>query len=190
MSIPFLKSADRQFNYYKQLGEKAMEQLNDEQLFWQPNQESNSIALIVKHLRGNMLSRWTDFLTTDGEKPNRNRDTEFENNWTTRQQILDAWNEGWACLFNALASITDNDLEQIVYIRNEGHSVMEAINRQLAHYPYHVGQMIYIAKICKNNDWQSLSIPRNKSNDYNADKFSHEKGTRHFTDSLLDKDKK
>jgi hypothetical protein len=174
-TIAFLKSAKRQFEYYKSLGEKAMEQMEDIQLFWQPNEESNSIATIVKHLEGNMLSRWTDFLTTDGEKPTRQRDAEFENNWTTRQQVIQAWNSGWQCLFDALNSITDEDLERIIYIRNEGHTVLEAINRQLAHYPYHVGQMVYIAKICTNEKWQSLSIPRNKSNDYNADKFAQEK---------------
>ena len=186
-TIEFLKSAKRQFQYYKQLGEQAMSQLKDEELFWQPNEESNSVAIIVKHLHGNMLSRWTDFLTTDGEKEWRNRDGEFENDWTTRDQVLKAWNEGWQCLFNALESITDDDLNSIVYIRNEGHTILEAINRQLAHYPNHVGQIVYIGKLCGNEGWKSLSIPRNKSKDYNADKFSRNKGTRHFTDDLLDK---
>lgn len=186
-TIQFLKSAKRQFEYYKSLGEKAMAQLQDAQLFWQPNEESNSIATIVKHLEGNMLSRWTDFLTTDGEKPSRQRDAEFENSWNTREQAILSWNSAWQCLFNALESITDEDLERVIYIRNEGHTVLEAINRQLAHYPYHVGQMVYIAKICTNENWQSLSIPRNKSNEYNADKFSQEKGTRHFTDEWLKK---
>lgn len=186
-NIEYLKSATRQFEYYKQLGEKTMEQLQDADLFRQPNEESNSIATIVKHMRGNMLSRWTDFLTTDGEKEWRNRDGEFENDWTTREDVLKAWKEGWDCLFAALQSITDDDLNRIVYIRNEGHTVLEAINRQLAHYPYHVGQIVYIGKMCKNDGWQSLSIPRNKSKDYNSDKFAKEKGIRHFTDDMLNK---
>ena len=185
--IEFLNSAKRQFLYYKTLGEKAMAQVNDEGLNWMPNEESNSIAIIVKHLWGNMLSRWTDFLTTDGEKPGRQRDAEFQNDWKGRDFIVQKWEEGWKCLFGALESITDDDLNKIIYIRNEGHTILEAINRQLAHYPYHVGQMIYIAKMLQNENWQSLSIPRNKSNDYNADKFSQDKGIRHFTDSEIKK---
>lgn len=186
-TIPYLKSADRQFRYYKKLGEDAMAQIDDAALLWQPNAESNSIATIVKHLWGNMLSRWTDFLTTDGEKPWRERDAEFENDLGDRETIMKKWNDGWQCLFDALSSITDEDLERIVYIRNEGHSVMEAINRQIAHYCYHVGQIVYVAKMAKNDQWKSLSIPRNKSKDYNNDKFSQEKGIRHFTDSEMKK---
>jgi len=186
-AIPYLKSAERQFQYYKKLGEQAMEQIEDAQLFWQPNEESNSIAVIVKHLWGNMISRWTNFLTEDGEKPWRERDAEFENDVKSREELLAKWNEGWQCLFNALGSITDEDLKRIIYIRNEGHTVLEAINRQLAHYPYHVGQIIFIAKMIKNDGWNSLSIPRNKSKDYNAGKFSEEKGVRHFTDEWLKK---
>jgi hypothetical protein len=185
MATGYLKSADRQFRYYKRLGEQAMEQLTPEQLFWQPDEESNSIAVIVQHLRGNMLSRWTNFLTEDGEKPWRNRDGEFEAGPCSREDVIAAWEEGWNCLFGALAGITDGDLEQIIYIRNEGHTVLEAINRQLAHYPYHVGQMIYIAKMMKKEGWQSLSIPRNRSAEYNSRKFSQEKGQRHFTDESL-----
>ena len=152
-NISFLKSADRQFRYYKSLGDKAMEQISDEQLFLQPNEESNSIAVIVKHLWGNMLSRWTNFLTEDGEKPWRQRDAEFENDLHTRQDVLQLWEEGWQCLFHALDSVTDEELETIIYIRNEGHTVLEAINRQLAHYPYHVGQIVYLAKMFRNEDW-------------------------------------
>jgi len=186
-TIAYLKSARRQFEMYKSLADKAMAQLSEEQLFWQPNAESNSIAIIVKHMWGNMLSRWTDFLTTDGEKEWRRRDAEFENDWTTREQLLNAWEEGWNCLYKALDSITDNDLERIIYIRNEGHTILEAINRQIAHYSSHVGQIVYIAKMCKNEEWQTLSIPRNKSKDYNAGKFAQEKGVRHFTDEWLKK---
>lgn len=172
---------------YKALGEKAMAQLEDAQLFWQPNEESNSIITIVKHLRGNMLSRWTDFMTTDGEKPWRQREEEFTNRDMSREELMQQWEEGWQCLFNALDSITNDDLEKIVYIRNEGHTVLEAINRQIAHYCYHVGQITYVAKMLKNDAWQSLSIPRNKSAEYNAEKFSHEKERKHFTDDFLNK---
>lgn len=184
-TIPYLKSADRQFRYYKKLADDAMAQLEDSQLTWQPNEESNSIAIIVKHMWGNMLSRWTDFLTTDGEKSWRQRDAEFDNDLNNREALLQKWEEGWKCLFDALSSITDEDLERIVYIRNEGHTVLEAINRQIAHYSYHVGQIVYLAKMLKNDAWKSLSIPRNKSKDYNADKFSQDKGIRHFTDNIL-----
>ena len=182
MSITYLKSAKRQFEYYKMLGEKSMAQIEDSVLFHQVGEESNSIAVIVKHLWGNMLSRWTNFLTEDGEKTWRERDAEFENTLKTREELLQKWNEGWQCLFDALNSITDNDLDKIVYIRNEGHTILEAINRQIAHYSYHVGQIVFIAKMMKNEGWKSLSIPKNKSPAYNSDKFSREKGIRHFTD--------
>lgn len=187
MAIQYLKSADRLLQMYKKLGEGAMAQMTDEQLFVMPNEESNSVAIIVKHLWGNMLSRWTDFLTTDGEKEWRQRDAEFENDINTREVLMQKWEEGWQCLFNALGSITDNDLERIIYIRNEGHTALEAINRQISHYAYHVGQIVYIAKMFKNDGWNSLSIPRNKSDEYNSKKFNEEKDTRHFTDEWLKK---
>ncbi len=177
----------RQFQYYKHLGEKAIEQMEDDHLFIQPDEESNSVAIIIKHMHGNMLSRWTNFLTEDGEKPWRQRDTEFEDNNVTRAALLKQWEDGWQCLFNALNSITDEDIEQIIYIRNEGHTVMEAINRQMAHYPYHVGQIVYIAKMFKKDGWKSLSIPKNNSKEYNAEKFSTDKGIRHFTESEIKK---
>ncbi|MCB9064451.1 MAG: DUF1572 family protein [Chitinophagales bacterium] len=185
--IGYLKSIDRQFRYYKSLGEKAMQQVDDNILFIQPNEDSNSIATIVKHMWGNMMSRWTDFLTTDGEKEWRERDAEFENDMDSRELMIQKWEEGWNCLFNALGSISDNDLGMIVYIRNEGHTVLESINRQLAHYSYHVGQIVYAAKLLKKSEWDSLSIPRNKSQEYNQKKFSEDKGDRHFTDEWLDK---
>ncbi|MDF2450047.1 MAG: DinB superfamily protein [Bacteroidota bacterium] len=201
ISEDFLISARRQFLYYKTLGEKAMEQLDPDQLFISLNEDTNSIAVIVKHLQGNMLSRWTDFLTTDGEKEWRNRDEEFcADTSTNRQQsgtalsvtekkalMLKTWNEGWDCLFNALNSLKPEDLSQIIYIRNEGHTVLEAINRQLAHYPYHIGQIVFYAKLLKKSEWDSLSIPKNKSKDYNADKFSKDKTKKHFTDDELKK---
>ncbi len=172
---------------YKQLGEKALAQIDDQQLNWQANEDSNSIAAIVKHMWGNMMSRWTNFLTTDGEKPWRQRDAEFENEVMNRDALLKKWEEGWQYLFNALNSITDDDLEKIIYIRNEGHSILEAINRQIAHYSYHVGQIVYISKLRSKAEWKSLSIPRNKSNEYNTGKFSQDKQVRHFTDDWIDK---
>jgi hypothetical protein len=171
----YLTSVKKQFFNYKQLGEKAMAQVSDEQLFWQPNEESNSIATIVKHLSGNMISRWTDFLTTDGEKEWRNRDEEFENDLHSRTEILQAWNNGWACFFSALDSLQPDDLSKIIFIRAEAHTLMEAINRQLTHYPYHIGQIIYIAKMLQNENWKSLSIPRNQSAKFNAEKFNSSK---------------
>jgi len=185
--ISYLDSARRQFLMYKQLGEKAIAQIDDKELGWQANDDSNSIAMIVKHMWGNMLSRWTDFLTTDGEKPWRQRDAEFENEGLDRAAIMKKWDEGWQCLFNALDSITDDDLEKTIYIRNEGHSVLEAINRQIAHYSYHVGQIVYISKLRNSKEWQSLSIPKNKSNEYNSEKFSQEKQKKHFTDDWIEK---
>lgn len=185
--IQYLESAKRQFLMYKQLGEKAMAQLSDEALNWHVNEDSNSIAAIVKHMWGNMLSRWTDFLTTDGEKPWRQRDAEFDNEVQNRESLMKKWDEGWQCLFDALNSITDNDLERIVYIRNEGHTILEAINRQISHYSYHVGQIVYISKMRSTDEWKSLSIPRNKSAEYNAVKFAQEKGERHFTDDWVEK---
>lgn len=185
MENSYLESVKKQFLYYKKLGDKTFEQLNDFDILWQYNAESNSIATVVKHLWGNMLSRWTDFLTTDGEKPWRQRDAEFENDIKNKAELLEKWEEGWQCLMNALNSITDDDLERIIYIRNDGHTVMEAINRQLAHYPYHVGQIVYVAKMIKDAEWQTLSIARNQSGQYNAQKFEQEKGRRHFTDNEL-----
>src|SRR3954468_18812860 len=172
MSNDYLESVRKQFEYYKSLGEKTFAQVSDDKLFWQYNEDSNSIATIVKHLWGNMLSRWTDFLTTDGEKEWRQRDSEFENDLTSKEQVLELWNRGWGCFFNAFDSLKAEQLSEIIYIRNEGHTVMEAINRQLAHYPYHIAQIVFYAKQLKQSEWESLSIPRNQSGSYNADKFS------------------
>lgn len=184
----YLESATKQFSYYKMLGEKAIGQLRDDQPFIAPNAESNSIAVIVQHLHGNMLSRWTEFLTSDGEKEWRKRDEEFGVVIKNSGELMLLWNEGWACLFSALESLSENDLERTVFIRNQGHTVTDAINRQLCHYAYHVGQIVYVAKMLKNEGWTSLSIPRNKSASYNAKKFSEEKSMRHFTDEYLKKD--
>lgn len=157
----------KRFEYYKSLGDKSFEQLSDDQIFWQYNEESNSIAVIVKHIAGNMLSRWTNFLTEDGEKQDRKRDEEFVSTFKTKQEVIDFWEEGWKCLFNALNQINDENLNATIYIRGEGHLVIDAVFRQLAHYPYHIGQIVYIAKMMKNDGWNTLSIARNKSQEFN-----------------------
>ena len=154
-------------HYYKNLGERAIEQVADEQLFAEIDDEANSIAIIVKHLVGNMRSRWTDFLTTDGEKPSRNRDAEFVDPPATREALLKEWESGWACVFQAIEPLTEADLGRTVTIRGEAHSVMQAINRQLAHYPHHVGQIVLLAKHFAGHQWQSLSVPRNQSTEFN-----------------------
>jgi len=181
----YLESVKKQFLYYKMLGEKAMDQLEPEQLFVAINEDTNSIATIIKHISGNMLSRWTDFLTSDGEKEWRNRDAEFENDLQSKNEVLETWNKGWKVFLNTLDSLKSEQLSDIIYIRNEGHTVIEAINRQLAHYPYHVGQIVFYAKQLKNSDWESLSIPKNKSGNYNAEKFAKEKEIKNFTDDEL-----
>ncbi|MCL1676332.1 DUF1572 domain-containing protein [Elizabethkingia meningoseptica] len=186
----YLLSIKKQFAYYKALAEKTFDQLTEEQLFWQYNAESNSIAIIVKHLAGNMISRWTDIFTSDGEKEWRNRDAEFENDFHTKAELIEYWNKGWNVFLTTLESLANDDLEKIIYIRNQGHTVMEAINRQLAHYPYHVGQIVYIGKMVCDENWKSLSIPRNSSGSYNQDMFSKPKHREHFTDETINtKDK-
>lgn len=181
----YLESVKKQFLYYKMLGEKAMDQLAPEQLFISINEDTNSIATIIKHISGNMLSRWTDFLTSDGEKEWRNRDAEFENDLQSKEEVLAIWNKGWDCFLDTLNSLKAEQLSNIIYIRNEGHTVIEAINRQLAHYPYHIGQIVFYAKQLKNSSWNSLSIPKNKSGNYNAEKFAKEKEIKNFTDDEL-----
>lgn len=173
------------FNYYKSLGDKAINQvIDDEKLNWNPSIESNSIATIVKHLNGNMLSRWTDFLTTDGEKDFRNRDEEFLNDIDNRKDILAVWEQGWKVLFDALHNLSESDLSRIIYIRNEGHTVIQAINRQLAHYSYHIGQIVYLARLISGKEWQSLSIPKGYSIKYNSAKFAKEKRIQNFTKEI------
>jgi hypothetical protein len=154
-------------HYYKKLGEQAMAQVSDEGLAVKLDAESNSIAIIVKHLTGNMRSRWTDFLTSDGEKPDRNRDNEFRAAPQTRAEMMAAWESSWKIVFEALAPLTDADLVRTILIRNERHSVMQAINRQVAHYAYHIGQIVFVAKHLVSDRWASLTIPRDKSSDYN-----------------------
>ena len=156
-----LSDATSEFHKLKKLADRAMAQLSDTELFTSLDPESNSIAVLVKHLAGNMRSRWTDFLTTDGEKPDRNRDVEFIiEPETSRKTVISWWDEGWQCLFSALGALGPGDLERIVKIRGEDHTVVEAINRQLVHYATHVGQVIFIAKHLKSSQWQTLSVPR------------------------------
>lgn len=181
----YLESAIKQFEYYKVLGEKAMRQVPAGALFYVHNDDSNSIAVIVQHLYGNMMSRWTDFLTSDGEKEWRNRDAEFESVLADEQELWARWEQGWAVLFGALRPLTDSDLDTVVYIRNQGHTVTEAINRQIAHYAYHVGQIVFLAKMLSAAPWQSLSIPRGGSGSFNKEKFEKPKERAHFTDEFV-----
>jgi hypothetical protein len=155
------------FRYYKRMAEGAIAQVSDEQLFAALDPEMNSIAVVVKHMAGNMRSRWTDFLTSDGEKPDRNRDSEFVEPPSTREALMKAWESGWSCLFSALEPLSEADLDRSVTIRGEAHSVTQAINRQLAHYAYHVGQIVFLAKHFQHAQWKSLSVPRNQSAKFN-----------------------
>jgi hypothetical protein len=174
----YLKDSIELFRYYKKLGENAIAQCPDSGLAALLDPESNSIAIIVKHLAGNMRSRWTDFLTTDGEKPNRNRDSEFEEPPKTRAGLLDSWDAGWKCVFSALEALSDGDMAKTVTIRGEQHSVMQAINRQTAHYSYHIGQIAFLAKHFAGPNWKSLTVPKKKSNEFNADVAQGKKSQR------------
>jgi hypothetical protein len=163
----FLESVIKRFNEYKVLGEKTFEQLSDDEMHFQPNEASNNIAVIIQHLHGNMLSRWTNFLTEDGEKEWRNRDDEFEAHRFSKQQLIEKWNEGWNVFLDSLQSLTENNLSKIITIRSQPLNVVDAINRQMAHYSYHVGQIVYLGRWVKQNEWKSLSIPKNKSQEFN-----------------------
>lgn len=184
MKTNYLQSAIKQFEYYKLLGDKTFEQLTDNDIQWQYNDESNSIAIMVKHIVGNMLSRWTNFLTEDGEKTWRDRDTEFENPYQNKAELLAAWKKGWACVFDAIKPLDETNFDKLVYIRNHGHTITEAINRQLCHYAYHVGQLVFVAKMIKGEDWKTLSVAKNKSKSYNSDRFAKNKSKKHFTEDL------
>jgi hypothetical protein len=162
----YLKDSLDLYRYYKKLAERAMVQVSDEQLFEELEEGGNSIAIIVKHMVGNMRSRWVDFLTTDGEKPDRNRDGEFVDPPATREELIELWEAGWGHVFGALEPLTDADLGRTVTIRGEAHSVMQAMNRQVAHYSMHIGQIVMLAKHFAGDRWQSLSIPRNRSAEF------------------------
>jgi hypothetical protein len=165
----YLEDAIKTFRDYKKLAEKALGQVNDEEFFHALDEEANSIGVIVKHIVGNMLSRWTDFLNTDGEKPDRNRDMEFVvTPQTSRDDLMAGWEKAWSCLFDALEGLQAEDVERKVLIRGQEHTVVEAINRQLTHYAYHIGQIVFLAKHFKAAEWKSLSIPRNRSAEFNA----------------------
>ncbi len=174
----YLQDSLTLFRYYKSLAERAIAQVTDEQLVAILDPEMNSIATTVKHMAGNMRSRWIDFLTSDGEKPDRNRDTEFVDPPATRETVLALWNDGWQRLFSALEPLSEQDLERTVTIRGEAHSVMQAINRQIAHYSYHCGQIVLLAKHFKQQEWQSLSVPRRQSAEFNRRVFSNEASQR------------
>ncbi|HEX2845665.1 MAG TPA: DUF1572 family protein [Chitinophagaceae bacterium] len=164
----YLSTAIRRFRQYKELGDKTFAQLNDADFHYHTGNESNSIAVIIQHLSGNMLSRWTNFLTEDGEKTWRQRDEEFNNHISySKQQLIDIWEKGWDCLLDTLGSLKEDDLLKTIYIRKEALSVIDAINRQLAHYPYHVGQIVYIGRMIRKETWKSLSIPPGQSDQYN-----------------------
>lgn len=167
------------FRNYKLLAERAIEQVSDEEFFATIDEEANSIAVIVKHIAGNLRSRWTDFLTTDGEKPDRNRDSEFEMMGDTRESLMKFWEDGWQTLFNAIEPLTPEDFSKTITIRGEPHTVVEAINRQLTHYSYHIGQIVLLAKHFRSAEWKSLSVPKNKSAEFNqilADRKDGKKG--------------
>jgi hypothetical protein len=166
----YISSVKNQFKQYKTLAEKAIDQVPDEKINWQYNPETNSIAVIVKHLAGNMLSRFSDFYNSDGEKKWRNRDAEFENENISREKLKALWDSGWDGLFQILNKLAASDLSKVVLIRNEEHTVVEALNRQLTHYAYHIGQIIFIAKMVLDNQWKSLSIPKNDSRAFNVRK--------------------
>lgn len=165
----FLQNTIKRFRNYKDLGDKTFEQLKEEDFFFQPSSESNSIAIIIQHLYGNMMSRWTNFLTEDGEKEWRKRDEEFEVMQCSRRDLISFWNTGWDCLLSTLIQLKEEDLKRVIFIRTEPLMVMDAILRQLAHYPYHVGQIAYLGKLIRNEEWNSLSIPKAKgaSKEYN-----------------------
>ena len=164
--MAFLPTATNEFRRLKKLAERAMVQVPDQDLHWRPDKNSNSIAIILRHLGGNMAARWTDFLTSDGEKPERNRDAEFEDDMASRDELMKMWERGWACLFRTLEGLTENDLEKTVHIRAEPQTVIQAISRQMWHYAYHIGQIVYVAKHLRSEEWKSLSIPRGKSAEY------------------------
>jgi hypothetical protein len=163
----YLEDSIASLHSCKKMGDGAIEQITDEHLFTTLDEEMNSIAIIVKHMAGNMRSRWTDFLTSDGEKPNRNRDAEFEEPPSSRQALMKVWEEGWHLVFAALETLTEADMGRAITIRGEAHSVMQAINRQIAHYSYHCGQIVLLAKHFKGREWKSLSVPRKKSDEFN-----------------------
>lgn len=180
----YLSSVIKQFKYYKKLGDRTFDQLKNDDIHWQLHHETNSISIIVKHITGNMRSRWTNFRTEDGEKSWRKRDEEFIDTYKDKAEMQRAWDEAWAILLGVLDELREEELEEMVYIRNQGHTIVEAINRQMAHYAYHIGQIVQLGKMIKGADWESLSIPKGLSESFNKQKFNQDKGRRHFTEDL------
>jgi hypothetical protein len=168
MTKEYIQNIQKLFHYYKDLGDKTIAQLEEEEIHVKFSDNENSIWIIVKHMAGNMKSRWTDFYTSDGEKSWRNRDEEFTDNLVTKADLIRVWNEGWAVLLNVIDNLTDKDISKTITIRSEPHSVLEAINRQFGHYSYHVGQIVFLGKLIRKDSWQSLSIPKGKSDAFNA----------------------
>lgn len=187
MTTQEVQGIRKQFEYYRTLADKTILLLSQEELNWQYNEESNSIAMLMRHITGNLASRFTNFFTEDGEKPWRDRDGEFAVGTYNRHELITNWDKSWTILFDVLDAITADNVEAVVKIRNQDHTVGEALYRQLAHYPYHIGQIVYIGKLIKNEAWHSLSIPRNKSKDYNQEKFNNPNSDTHFTDDYLKK---
>ncbi|XOV93381.1 MAG: DinB family protein [Bacteroidota bacterium] len=182
MSVNFLSSSLKLAQYYQSLGSRTFQQLEEDDLHWTPGHDFNSIAIIVRHISGNIYSRFTNFLTEDGEKPWRNRDSEFEDDTLNREEIIARWDESWKHFIEELKKLSSEDLEKIVYIRNEGHTALEAIQRQLTHYAYHVGQIVVLGKLIKGEDWKNLSIPKNQSDSFNQQRFDKGKNIKHFTE--------
>ena len=180
----FLPAFKKQFSYYKSLADRTLEQLSDEQILFRPNDSTNSIAIILNHLAGNMLSRWTNFRTEDGEKEWRNRDEEFEENFGSCDDLKAKWNRAWQVVENELSQISEENMNDIVYIRNGGHTILEAFFRQSNHLAYHVGQIVHQGKLLEKENFTSLSIPKGKSNEFNQNTFGKGKNNRHFTDDL------
>lgn len=180
-----LDGSVRLFKYYKMLAEKTAIQLTDEELHHAPTGELNSVAVLMKHISGNMISRWTNFRTEDGEKPWRNRESEFNDDIATRKELLGHWEKGWDVLFNSLNSIENDEINQLIYIRNEGHTILEAVERHLAHVAYHTGQIVMLAKWMRGESWETLTIPKGKTEEFNQEKFSKPK-TRGFYKNRLD----
>ncbi len=176
MATKYTDNLRKLFRNYKTLSERAMAQLDDQEMHWRKDEHSNNVATLAKHMAGNMISRFTNFLTEDGEKSWRNRESEFDDDFSSREQLMAYWEKGWQCLFDAIEPLTDEDLDRTVKIRNEPHTVLEALNRQLTHYAYHTGQIVYIAKMLKGAEFQSLSIPRGQSDAFNEELFRRPPG--------------
>ncbi|WP_312554552.1 DUF1572 family protein [Empedobacter brevis] len=185
MTLQEVKGIIKQFEYYQMLADKTISLLSQDELNWKYNEESNSIAMIMRHITGNLISRFTNFFTEDGEKTWRDRDNEFAKGTYEKEAVVANWIKGWEVLFSVLDSITVDNIDFVIKIRNQDHTVAEALYRQLAHYPYHIGQIVFLGKLIKNTEWKSLSIPRNKSQDYNTEKFSQSNSYTHFTDDYL-----